>query len=124
MPWLYVPTRRSIDAPSPAISSASATCDSSVGRPVADQYSARFSAPDRCGRKPGPSTNAPIRASTGAPGRTSSPNAVIVPAVGRMRPMSMRSTVVLPAPFGPSSPSTMPCSTVNDTPLTALNPPL
>ena len=32
----------------------------------------------------------------------------------------MRSTVVLPAPFGPSRPSTRPCSTVNETSFTAL----
>ena len=65
-----------------------------------------------------------MRASTGAPATMGAPNAVIVPAVGRMRPMSMRSTVVLPAPLGPSSPSTMPRSTVNDTVRTAVNPPL
>ena len=113
-----------MEAPRPAICSASVMWAFACGRPVAAQYSRRFSAPDRCGRKPGPSTKAPIRASTGAPGSTVSPNAVIEPAVGRISPISMRSTVVLPAPLGPSSPSTMPGSTSNDTPFTALNPPL
>lgn len=89
---------------------------------MASQYRRRFSTPDRCGRNPGPSTKAPIRDSTAAPGRIGRPNAVIVPAVGAIRPMSMRSTVVLPAPFGPSRPSTAPRGTVNDTSDTAANP--
>ena len=61
--------------PSPAMSSAVVELGLVVGsRPVAAQYSRRFSRPVRCGRKPGPSMNAPSRASTGAPGTTGSPN--------------------------------------------------
>ena len=55
-------------APSPAMASASSRCASSVGRPVAAQYMRRLSCPDRCGRKPDPSTNDPSRESTGEPG--------------------------------------------------------
>ena len=101
------------------MSSAVSKSASSSGRPVAAQYSRRFSWPDRCGRNPGPSMNAPIRDSTGAPGVTGWPNTWIVPAVGVISPTSTRSVVVLPAPFGPSSPTTCPRSTRNVTSSTA-----
>ena len=39
----------------------------------------RFSRPDRCGRKPGPSTSAPSRDSTGAPGTSRWPKTSISP---------------------------------------------
>ena len=42
------------------------------------------------------------------------------PAVGVWRPSSSLSSVVFPAPFGPSSPNTDPFSTVKFTPLTAI----
>ena len=58
------------------------------------------------------------------PGATSCPNTLISPAVGVIRPISIRSVVVLPAPFGPSRPSTCPGSTSKETSLTALKPPL
>src|SRR5689334_24534627 len=45
---------------------------------------------------------------------------VAVPAVGRTRLSSMRSVVVLPAPFGPRNPVTRPGSTANDRLSTAL----
>ena len=64
--------------------------------------------PDRCGRKPAPSTNAPTRDSTGAPGRMACPKTRISPSSGLIRPISMRRVVVLPAPFGPSRPRTWP----------------
>ena len=41
------------------------------------------------------------------------------PAVGGMKPVTMRMVVDLPAPFGPRKPSTSPRSTLNDTPSTA-----
>ena len=44
---------------------------------------------------------------------------VIVPSSGCSRPISARSVVVLPAPFGPSSPSIWPRSTRSDRPSTA-----
>src|SRR5215218_2406298 len=37
-----------------------------------------------------------------------------VPAVGRIRPTSMRIVVVLPAPFGPRKPNTSPACTSNE----------
>ena len=42
------------------------------------------------------------------------------PAVGRCNPSSKRTSVVLPAPFGPSRPSTVPGSMRNDTSLSAI----
>ena len=53
-----------------------------AGRPVAPQYSRRFSRPDTWGRKPGPSTNDPTRDSTGAPGTTACPK-TLDPPLGR-----------------------------------------
>ena len=39
------------------MASTSPRCGPAAGRPVARQYSSRLARPDRCGRKPGPSTN-------------------------------------------------------------------
>ncbi len=50
------------------------------------------------------------------------PNSRTVPAVGRTTPRSMCSVVVLPAPFGPRSPSTSPRRTSNETPSRAMAP--
>ena len=44
---------------------------------------------------------------------------VAVPEVGSARPSSMRSVVVLPAPFGPRKPSTRPGSALKLSPSTA-----
>ena len=71
-----------------------------------------------------PSTNEPSRDSTGAPGRAAWPKTLIRPSVGRIRPMSMRSDVVLPAPLGPSRPSTWPRRTSKDRSRTATKPSL
>ena len=53
----------------------------------------------------------------GSPG--GSPSTVAAPAVGRTRPSSIRSVVVLPAPFGPRKPYTSPRRTVRLTASTA-----
>src|SRR5690606_41383861 len=45
---------------------------------------------------------------------------VATPEVGVTRPSTMRSVVVLPAPFGPRKPVTLPGSTTNDRLSTAL----
>ena len=82
MPREYARTFRSMAAPRPATSSASARWEPSAGRPVARQYRSRLARPDRCGRKPGPSTNEPSRDSAGDPGCTRRPKIVIVPACG------------------------------------------
>jgi hypothetical protein len=50
---------------------------------------------------------------------TGRPLMAIDPALGAIRPAIMRITVVLPQPLGPSRESTCPCSTPNDTSLTA-----
>ena len=54
---------------------------------------------------------------------TSWPQMRAVPAVGVMKPASMRMVVDLPAPFGPRKPSTSPRATLNDTLSTAVKPP-
>ena len=51
-----------------------------------------------------------------------SPHRRIVPASGAAMPSSMRSVVVLPAPFGPSRPKHSPCWTWNDRPSTTVLP--
>src|SRR5262245_3189059 len=51
--------------------------------------------------------------------RTSSPSTLAVPSSGRARVVSIRTTVVFPAPLGPSSPRTRPSGTSKETPRTA-----
>ena len=50
------------------------------------------------------------------PSRRAWPLTVAVPEVGAMSPASIRTVVVLPAPFGPSRPKISPLPTVNDMP--------
>ena len=50
---------------------------------------------------------------------TSCPATRAVPLVGRLRVVIIRTVVVLPAPLGPSSPSTEPSGTTNETSSTA-----
>ena len=52
--------------------------------------------------------------------RTSYPATRAVPLVGTDSVVIIRTVVVLPAPFGPSSPSTVPGATVKLTPSTAV----
>src|SRR5690348_15606 len=47
------------------------------------------------------------------------PSTVTVPASGTTRPTRQRIRVVLPEPFGPSSPNTSPCRTPSRTPSSA-----
>ena len=54
---------------------------------------------------------------------TSSPLKFTTPALGAICPVAMRKLVVLPAPFGPRSPTISPGLTANDTPLTTLRRP-
>ena len=51
------------------------------------------------------------------------PSNIIEPEVGGKVPESMSKIVLLPEPFGPIRPRNSPCSTLNDTLLTALKPP-
>src|SRR5574343_1635049 len=54
---------------------------------------------------------------------TSWPMTLITPASGRTKPASDEISVVLPAPFGPSSPKNSPCSISSDTPASACREP-
>src|SRR5215471_5384014 len=54
---------------------------------------------------------------------TSKPLITAVPAFGGSNVVSMRISVDLPAPFGPSRPKTSPCATSKLTPLTAVKSP-
>src|SRR5215469_9541122 len=56
--------------------------------------------------------------------RRSAPHTVADPAVGLSSVVSMRSVVVLPAPFGPRKPTISPSSTARSTPRTASTGPL
>ena len=71
---------------------------------------------------PAPRPARPTRDRTGAPGTSRCPKTSASPAVGMVRPISTRSVVVLPAPFGPSRPTTWPRSTVKLISSTATNP--
>src|SRR3954453_18233822 len=53
----------------------------------------------------------------------SCPRSVTVPALGAMRPRSMRMVVVLPDPLGPRNPNTEPVGTARSTPSTAASSP-
>ena len=59
----------------------------------------------------------------GARPAISAPSNMIEPAVGGSVPDSMLKIVLLPEPFGPIRPRISPCSTRNDTLLTAVKPP-
>ena len=59
----------------------------------------------------------------GATPAISAPSNRIDPAVGTSVPDSMLKIVLLPEPFGPIRPRISPCSTRNDTLLTAVKPP-
>jgi hypothetical protein len=59
----------------------------------------------------------------GANPAISTPSNVIDPAEGTSVPESMLKIVLLPEPFGPIKPRISPCSTRNDTLLTAVKPP-
>ena len=54
---------------------------------------------------------------------TSTPMNVIVPTLGVSSPITVRNSVVLPAPLGPTRAMISPSSTCNDTSLTAGSPP-
>src|SRR5437763_8990455 len=53
----------------------------------------------------------------------SSPSTRTVPAVGRRKPSTVSTVVVLPAPLGPRRATTWPASAVNETPSTAVTGP-
>ena len=86
------------------------------------QAKSRFRRPDRWGTNPGPSTRAPTRPSTGAPGRTCSPKIEARPAVGRTKPEQDLQGEGLSRSVGPTRPMTWPTSTVRLRSSTAVTP--
>src|SRR6478609_3299560 len=65
----------------------------------------------------------PLMMRCGARPEISVPSNCIEPAVGGNVPDSILKIVLLPEPFGPIRPRISPCSTLNDTLLTAVKPP-
>ena len=55
--------------------------------------------------------------------RTSKPAITARPALGARKPVSIRISVVLPAPFGPRNATTCPWGIENEAPCTATNGP-
>ena len=121
IPSEYARTGRPSMPPRPTRTSASSTRSARSRRPPpAASSSRRFVRPDNCGHAAGPSTSAPTRGSTCAASRgIGRPSSATRPAVGCTSPSSIRTSVVLPDPFGPSSPNRAPVGTVSDTPSTA-----
>src|SRR3954462_1672233 len=80
----------------------------------------RFSSPVRCSSTAAYWPASPRRArSAGASETTSRPAARALPASGSSSVARMRTVVVLPAPLGPSTPSTVPGATASSTPSSA-----
>ena len=107
IPDEYVRTGRSIDSSS----SAKATISSKRSwicrrrRPWSEPLRYTFSRPVKSGWKPAPSSSSePIR-----------PPAATCPLVGLMIPATMRSSVVLPEPLRPISPTASPGATASET---------
>jgi hypothetical protein len=119
IPCEYVFTLRRTSSPSPASASAGPRDGAGQRARPARQYSSRFRIPDTCGMNAGRSIIAPTRASTASPGVTRRPSRDVAPRLGRTSPSIIRSVVVLPAPLGPSRPTTRPGSTEKDSASTA-----
>src|SRR3954469_8655689 len=80
----------------------------------------RFSSPVRCSSTAAYWPASPMRArSAGASETTSRPATRALPASGSSSVARMRTIVVLPAPLGPSTPSTVPGATASSTPSSA-----
>src|SRR5262249_9785399 len=109
-------------APRPIRTSASSTRGLSWARGTSNRRanSHTFSRPVSCASAESCWGTYPIdlRTSMARP-RTLSPNTLAVPWSGWSRVARMRMVVVLPAPFGPSSPKTSPAPTSNPTPSSA-----
>src|SRR5829696_5876952 len=103
--------------------SASTSSTRPAGTPIVWASSHRWVRPVR----PGCTAAASSRVPTTAPGLGSSayrrPSTTAAPAVGATRPVIIRIVVVLPAPFGPRKPVTVPGSSVNETSSTTVRSP-
>ena len=81
----------------------------------------RFSKPVRYSSTAAYCPESPMRSRTAwGSFAMSMPSTVAVPSSGSSRVVSTRTVVVLPAPLGPSSPSTVPCSTDRSNPSSAV----
>src|SRR6266540_4111236 len=107
IPEEYVRTGRSMNSSSPANATISSSCSRMYVRfsPRIDPLRKTFSRPVKSGWNPAPSSSSvPMRPPTSA-----------VPDVGWMIPERIRSSVLLPEPFRPTSPTALPGSIWNET---------
>ena len=106
MPWLYVldlaggPRRRARRSPAPRRSARPPR-----GRPVARQYSLQVLQAGQVRQEARPLDQRAEPGQHRRAGHEPVPEDEISPWVGWVRPISTRSVVVLPAPFGPSRPT-------------------
>ena len=127
IPPEYVFVRRSAASDRPTSSSSSSVRDRAACPviPYSPHWSSSSSRPVCTGSSPISCSATPIRRRTSAPcSTTSSPATVALPAVGGSSVHSIRTVVVLPAPFGPRNPNTSPAETVRSMSRTASIPPL
>src|SRR6266511_200101 len=81
----------------------------------------RFSNPVRCSSTAAFCPESPMRSRTlSGSAHTSRPATTALPSSGSSSVVRMRTAVVFPAPFGPSSPSTVPCGTARSMPSSAV----
>ena len=121
MPFESCAANVSRRSPRPNRSSARETARSGFSTPYRRAYTRRLSRTDKRSQRPGASVRKPTRVRTSSSrSRVSGMRAMLArPPDGTISPPSIRSVVVLPAPFGPSRPKISPGSTRSDTPSTA-----
>ena len=117
MPSEKPPTRRPAKASMPT--SASTASARAIGSPAAVAAIRRWSMARRPGWKPDASSTAPTRLMGSASATYGEPRIVAAPWDGDTRPSRHRNVVVLPAPFGPRKPATLPASTSKERSSTA-----
>ena len=126
IPPEYVRTRRSLASSRPKSTSSSRERSREAWRPMwyRRPTSSRFSKPFRFSSTAAYCPARPMLLRT-SPGwsRTSNPATRAVPESGRINVVRMRTAVVLPAPFGPRRPKTLPVSAWRSTPHSAFTSP-
>ena len=107
IPEEYVRTGRSMNSSRPAKATISSNCSRMYVffRPRIEPLRKTFSRPVKSGWKPAPSSSS----------EATLPPTSALPDVGLMIPESRRSSVVLPEPLRPTSPTALPGSTANET---------
>ena len=126
IPPEYVPTRRSAAAVRPTRSSKSFARAFILlaGIPYNTACNRKSSVPVMSGSIAASCSATPIRRRTSSGFfATSKPATIALPEVGRSNVVSMRTTVLFPAPFGPRKPKISPALTVRLMPFTALTSP-